>query len=53
MAKVKDDANEWFKELHALFAPVRQELKDVPEEEINRRVARAVKAVRAKRRAKT
>jgi predicted DNA-binding antitoxin AbrB/MazE fold protein len=48
-----DETNEWLKEIHALFAPVREELADVPEKEIDRRVARAVKAVRAKRRAKT
>lgn len=47
-----DETNEWLKELYDLFAPVRDELADVPEKEINRRVARAVKAVRAKRRAK-
>lgn len=45
-----DEANEWFKELYDLFAPVRKELKDVPSEEIDRRIARAVKAVRAKKR---
>lgn len=48
-----DEANEWFKELYDLFAPVRKELADVPEEVINRRIARTVKAVRAGRRAKT
>ncbi len=48
-----DETSEWLKELYDLFAPVRDELADVPEEEIDRRVARAVKAVRAKRRAKT
>ncbi len=45
-----DEANEWFKELYDLFAPVRRELEDVPGEEIDRRIARAVKAVRAKKR---
>ncbi len=45
-----DEANEWFKELCDFFAPVRKELKDVPEEEIDRRIARAVKAVRARKR---
>ncbi|MBI4279099.1 MAG: DUF104 domain-containing protein [Armatimonadetes bacterium] len=47
-----DETNEWLKELYDLFAPVRDELADVPEEEIDRRVARAVKAVRARKRAK-
>jgi predicted DNA-binding antitoxin AbrB/MazE fold protein len=45
-----DEANEWFKELYDLFAPVRKELGEVPEEEIDRRIARAVKAVRARKR---
>jgi predicted DNA-binding antitoxin AbrB/MazE fold protein len=45
-----DEANEWFKELYDLFAPVRKELQDVPEDEIDRRIAQAVKAVRAKKR---
>ena len=46
-AKVKDDTDEWFKELYDLFAFVREEFAEVPEETINRRIARAVKAVRA------
>jgi predicted DNA-binding antitoxin AbrB/MazE fold protein len=45
-----DEANEWFKELYDLFAPIRKELAEVPEEEIDRRIARAVKAVRARKR---
>lgn len=43
-------ANEWFRELHALFAPVRAELVTESEETIDQRIARAVKTSRAKRR---
>lgn len=43
-------ANEWFRELHALFAPVRAKLATESEETIDRRIARAVKTSRAKRR---
>ena len=42
--------NQWFKELHALFAPVRKELRKEKAAAIDRRIARAVKAVRAGKR---
>jgi len=50
---VADEANEWFKELHMLFAPVRKELVKESEATIDRRIARAVKAVRARKRGET
>jgi len=40
----------WARELHALFAPVRESLKDVPEEEINQAIDEAVEEVRARHR---
>lgn len=40
----------WFKELYDLYAPVRESLKDVPEEEINAAIDAAVKEVRARNR---
>jgi predicted DNA-binding antitoxin AbrB/MazE fold protein len=43
-------ANQWFKELHVLFAPVRKELRKERTASIDRRIARAVKAVRASKR---
>ncbi len=43
-------ANQWFAELHSLFAPVRKELSKASEATIDRRIARAVKAVRARKR---
>ena len=43
-------ADEWFRELHAIFAPIREELSAESEETIDRRIARAVKAVRARKR---
>ncbi len=46
-------ANRWFKELRSLFAPVRKELGRESETTISRRVARAVKTVRAKKRGET
>lgn len=49
MAKVKDDANEWFKELYDLFAAVREESAEVPQQVLNRSIARALKAVRARK----
>jgi len=45
-------ADRWFEELHTLFAPVRRELSSHSEATIDRRIARAVKAVRARKRAK-
>lgn len=46
-------ANRWFERLHTLFAPVRCELSGHSEATIDRRIARAVKTVRARKRAKT
>ena len=43
-------ANEWFREIHAMFAPVREELRSESEEAIDERIARAVKASRARKR---
>lgn len=40
----------WARELYELFAPVREALKDVPEEEINRAIDEAVEEVRARHR---
>ncbi len=45
-----DRANEWFRELHALFTPVRAELAAEFEEAIDEQIARAVKATRARKR---
>ncbi|MGQ0571030.1 MAG: antitoxin family protein [Armatimonadota bacterium] len=45
--EVSDDGNEWFKEFYDFFVPVREELANVPEETINRRIARAARVVRA------
>lgn len=42
--------NEWFRELHAMFAPIREELSVESEETIDGRIARAVKASRARKR---
>ena len=39
----------WAKELYELYAPVRESLKGVPEEEINEAIDEAVKEVRARR----
>jgi hypothetical protein len=47
-----DRANEWFRELHVLFAQVRAELAE-SEEGINERIARAVKTSRMSKRGKT
>ncbi len=47
------EANRWFADLHALFAPVRKELAKESEATIDRRIARAVKAVRAGKRGQT
>jgi len=41
------EANEWFRELHAMFAPVREELRSESKEAIDERIAQAVKASRA------
>jgi hypothetical protein len=38
----------WAKEMYELFAPVRESLKDVAEEEINAAIDAAVKEVRAR-----
>lgn len=46
-------ANRWFEELHTLFAPVRRELSSHSEATVDRRIARAVKTVRARKRAKS
>ena len=48
-----DRANEWFRELHALFAPVRAELAAESEETIDEQIARAVKTTRTIKRGKT
>jgi len=39
----------WAKELYELYAPVRESLKGVPEEEINEAIDEAVKEVRARK----
>jgi len=39
----------WAKELYELYAPVRESLKGVPEEEINKAIDEAVKEVRARK----
>lgn len=44
-------ATQWFAELHRLFGPVRKEFAGISEATIDRRIARAVKAVRARKRA--
>jgi hypothetical protein len=43
-------ASRWFRDLHAMFAPVREELGATPEEVVDERVARAVKTSRARKR---
>jgi hypothetical protein len=43
-------ANQWFRELHVLFAPMRKELRKERAASTDRRIARAVKAVRSSRR---
>ena len=48
-----DRANEWFRELHALFAPVRAELAAESEETVDEQIARAVKTTRTRKRGKT
>lgn len=40
----------WLKELYELFEPVREALKDVPEDEINKWIDEAVAEVRARHR---
>ncbi len=47
--RLKDDANEWFRELYDLFAPVREQLAEDSEKTIDRRIARAVRDVRARK----
>ncbi len=39
----------WAKELYELYAPVRESLKDTPEEEINEAIDGAVKEVRSRK----
>ena len=46
----KLSANEWLKDLYDLFAPVRESLKDVPEDEINREIDEAIAEVRSRNR---
>ncbi len=46
-------ANRWFRDLHALFAPVRQEFRKESGSATDQRIARAVKATRARKRART
>lgn len=46
-------ANQWFADLHRLFAPVRKEFTRESEATVERRVARAVKITRARKRGKT
>lgn len=46
----KGKGSPWFKELYDLYAPVRESLKDVPEEEIKAAIDAAVKEVRARNR---
>ena len=43
-------ANEWFRELHGMFAPVREELGRESDGAIDERIAQAVKASRARKR---
>jgi predicted DNA-binding antitoxin AbrB/MazE fold protein len=43
-------ANEWFRKLHGMFAPVRERLRSESEEAIDERIAQAVKASRARKR---
>lgn len=40
----------WARELYELFAPVRESLEDVPEEEINQAIDAALEEVRARHR---
>ena len=40
------EGSPWLKELYDLFAPVRRETKKYSEEEINKTIGKAVKAVR-------
>ena len=47
-----DRANEWFRELHALFAPVRPKLAAESEDVVDERIARAAKTSRTKERGK-
>lgn len=42
------DGSPWLKELYDLFAPVREEVKKYPEEEIKADIDTAIKAVRNK-----
>ena len=45
----KSKGSPWAKELYELYAPVRESLKGVPEEEINEAIDEAVKEVRARK----
>ncbi len=44
----RGNGSRWFRALYDLYAPVREALKDVPEEEINAAIDAAVKEVRAR-----
>jgi AbrB family looped-hinge helix DNA binding protein len=41
---------DWVKDLYDLFEPVREALKDVPEQEINEAIDEAVEEIRARKR---
>lgn len=45
----KRKGSPWAKELYELYAPVRESLRGVPEEEINRAIDEAVREVRARK----
>lgn len=45
----KAKGSPWAKELYDLYAPVRAGLRDVPEQEINGAIDKAVKEVRARK----
>jgi len=45
----KTKGSPWAKELYELYAPVREDLKDTPEEEINDAIDEAVKEVRSRK----
>jgi AbrB family looped-hinge helix DNA binding protein len=44
----KREGSPWLKELYDMFEPVRDALKDVPEEEINKWIDEAIAEVRAR-----
>lgn len=45
----KTKGSPWAKDLYELYAPVREGLKDTPEEEINEAIDEAVKEVRSRK----